>query len=88
MKWWYIYVLLSLKDNKWYTGYTGNLKNRIAKHNSGEVFSTKNRKPFKLIYSEACLNKLDAQARERYLKSGMGKRYLRNRLRCYFDKND
>jgi putative endonuclease len=88
MEWWYIYLLLSSRDNKWYTGYTNNLKNRIAKHNSEEVFSTKNRRPFKLIYSEACLSKLDAQAREKYLKSGMGKRYLKNRLKSYFNKKD
>lgn len=83
MKWWFIYVIKSIKDGNWYTGYTNDLKQRIEKHNSGEVFSTKIRKPFNLIYSEACLNKHDAQAREKYLKSGMGKRYIKNRLKNF-----
>ncbi|MDP4038884.1 MAG: GIY-YIG nuclease family protein, partial [bacterium] len=46
-----------------------------------KVVSTKNRGPFQLIYYEACKNKLDAYAREKYLKSGMGKRYLKNRIK-------
>ena len=54
-------------------------------HHEGKVFSTKSRLPVTLIYSEACLNKDDAIAREKYLKSGMGKRYLKNRLKEYFE---
>lgn len=78
--WFYTYVLLSRKDNMLYTGVTWNLKNRIQQHNEGKVFSTRHRVPLKLIYFEACLNKSDAYRREKYLKTGMGKRYLRNRL--------
>jgi len=81
----YIYVLKSLKDNKFYAGLTSDLKNRIKLHNSGKVFSTKPRIPFKLIYYEASCNKKDAIAREKYLKSGMGKRYLKNRLKNYLN---
>ena len=76
----YNYVIKSLKDKNWYTGCTNNLLNRVKKHNDGEVYSTKNRRPFILIYYEACNNKEDAYRRERYLKTGMGKRYLKNRL--------
>ena len=79
----YIYVLQSEKDKKMYTGLTKNLRKRFEEHNSGKVFSTKNRGPFKLIYYEACLNEDDATNRERYLKSGMGKRYLKNRLKRF-----
>ena len=82
---WYVYVLKSLKDNKWYTGITGDLGARLKEHNSGRVFSTKSRKPFKIMYYEASLDKKDAEARERYLKSGMGKRYLKNRLKHYLN---
>jgi len=81
----YTYVLLSKKDNKLYTGYTNNLKQRIRKHSSGQVISTKARLPIQLIYYEVCGNKKDARAREKYLKSEMGKRYLKNRLRNYFE---
>jgi putative endonuclease len=63
-----------------YTGYTSDLRKRFAAHNAGNVPATKNRGPFKLIYYEACLNQQDATAREEYLKTGMGKRYLKNRL--------
>jgi len=79
----YIYVLQSEKDKKMYTGLTKDLRKRFEEHNSGKVFSTKNRGPFKLIYYEACLNEDDAKDRERYLKSGMGKRYLKNRLKRF-----
>jgi len=82
---WYTYTIKSLKDTKWYTGYTNDLRRRILEHNSGKNFSTKNRIPFKLIYYEACLNKEDARAREKYLKSGMGKRYIKNRLKNYLN---
>ena len=83
MKWYYVYVLQSECDQKWYTGYTDDLDNRVLNHNKGRVKSTKTRIPLKLIYFEACLDMYDALAREKYLKSGMGKRYLRNRLKRY-----
>ena len=79
----YVYVLLSERDGKFYTGSTGNLKERVEEHNRGYAPSTKNRRPLKLIYYEACLNKEDAMQREKYLKSGMGKKYLKNRLKHY-----
>lgn len=81
----YVYVLLSEKDNLFYTGYTSDLKNRLEQHNAGKVFSTKNRTPLKLIYYEGCLNQQDATRREKYLKSGNGKIYLRNRLANFFN---
>lgn len=79
----YTYVLESKKDSKWYTGYTQDLRKRFNQHNAGKVFSTKGRAPFILIYYEACLNEEDAKAREKYLKSGMGKRYLKKRLKRF-----
>lgn len=79
----YVYVLQSIKDNKWHTGYTDDLKRRINEHNNGKNFSTKHRKPFKLIYYEACLNLQDVKSREKFLKTGMGKRYIKNRLKNY-----
>ena len=77
----FVYVLLSLKDKHFYIGYTSDLKKRIFQHGKGYSFSTKDRRPFKLIYYEACLSREDARAREKYLKSGMGRRYLKNRLK-------
>lgn len=79
----YTYVLLSLKDKKFYTGYTKNMHGRFEEHTNGEVLSTKGRRPLALIYFEACCDKRDALHRETYLKSYHGKMFLRNRLKSY-----
>ncbi len=83
----YTYLLLSTKDGNWYTGYTDDLKKRLLAHNSGKVESTKSRTPLKLIYYESCNNMLDARARERFLKSGQGKAYLKKRLKFFLLEN-
>ncbi|MEK7188094.1 MAG: GIY-YIG nuclease family protein [Patescibacteria group bacterium] len=64
----YMYILKSLKDDKLYIGYTGNLKRRFSEHNGGLVQSTRTRKPFKLIYYEAYNNAQEAKRREGNLK--------------------
>jgi putative endonuclease len=79
----YTYVLLSLKDKKYYTGLTSNLKLRFEKHNKGHVESTNDRRPFELIYYEACLDQRDAVKREKYLKTYHGKMFLKRRLKSY-----
>ena len=81
----YIYVLRSLKDNKFYTGYTSDLKKRLEKHKKGLVLSTKNRLPVELMYFEGCKNQQDATKREKYLKTTYGKRYLKSRLKNYMN---
>ena len=82
----YIYVLQSIKDGKFYTGFTDNLERRIKEHNRGDEPSTKPRMPFELVYFEWCINKKDAIAREKYLKTGKGKRFLKYRLNNYFEE--
>lgn len=82
----YTYILFSLKDNKFYTGCTSNLKERFKLHNRGKIASTKNRRPLKLIYYEACLNQKNAYKREKYLKTYLGKFFLHNRLKNFFSK--
>jgi len=79
----YVYVLQSEKDNMFYVGYTSNLQKRMKEHKFGKVKSTKNRHPLKLVYCEASLNQKDATNREKYLKSGWGKRYPKNRIKNY-----
>jgi len=76
----YVYVVKSIKDNHIYTGHTNNLKARIIQHNSGKVESTRLRKPFKLLYYEACNILSDAIKREKSLKTGFGRAYLKRRL--------
>ena len=80
----WVYVLQSLKDGKKYTGYTKNLPSRFEAHQNGEVQSTKDRRPFKLIYFEGCLNQQDATKKEKYLKTHYGKMYIKQRLKSYF----
>ena len=79
----YTYILQSEKDGKMYTGYTKDLKLRFEQHNNGKVESTKDRRPLKLIYYEACLSREDATHREKYLKTFHGKMFLKNRLKSY-----
>lgn len=79
----YTYVLYSLKDTRWHAGSSNDLRKRFKEHSIGKTYSTKGRGLFKLIYCEACLNEQDSRAREKYLKSGMGKRYLTNRLKRF-----
>ncbi|MEK7180042.1 MAG: GIY-YIG nuclease family protein [Patescibacteria group bacterium] len=76
----YTYVLKSKKDTKLYTGWTDNLKNRILAHNSGKVQSTASRRPFSLLYYEACQDKAKAIRREKYFKTGYGRKFLKNRI--------
>ena len=83
MKFYFTYVLLSNKDNKFYTGYTKDIELRFEQHQKGNVESTKNRRPLTLVYYEACLSQQDATHREKYLKTYHGKMFLRNRLKSY-----
>jgi len=79
----YTYVLQSHQDSKYYTGFTKNLKLRFEQHNKGHVESTDHRRPFKLIYYEACLDRKDATKRDKYLKTFYGKMFLQKKLKSY-----
>lgn len=79
----YVYVLRSEVDKKFYTGFSEDLKGRFEEHERGKVASTVKRLPLRLVYYEACLSKEDAQHRERYLKTYHGKQFIRNRLKSY-----
>ena len=77
----YVYVLYSLQDGGFYIGYTTNLKLRLSKHAKGEVPATTLRIPFKLIHYEYFINEKDAKARENFLKSGFGRKQLKEILK-------
>lgn len=76
----YIYILFSLNDKGFYIGFTTNLKYRLSSHARGEVKSTANRRPLKLIHYEFFINEQDAKAREVFLKSGFGRTNLKKAL--------
>ena len=82
----YIYVLISEKDKELNVGFTKELKKRFDEHEKGLVASTAHRRSLKLVYYEACLNKNDVIAREKYFKTGFGRRFLRNRIENYIDE--
>lgn len=79
----YVYVLRDTKTGRLYTGFTSDLRKRLTEHALGKSTYTKSRGPYELIYYEACKNINDAAAREKYLKTGMGKRYLNNRVKRF-----
>ena len=87
MQYYYTYVLLSLKDYKFYIGFTKDVLKRFKQHQAGLNESTKYRLPLKLLYYEAHLSKEDALRRESYFKTSSGKRTLRNMLKESLKKN-
>src|SRR5438477_8404373 len=80
----YVYLVQSVTDTGFYIGYSANLRSRIKQHAKGESFATSFGGPWKLIYYEAYLNQVDVLGREKYLKSGAGRRFLKAQLRNYF----
>lgn len=76
----YTYVLKSSKDGNLYIGWTNDVDHRLGEHNEGLVNATKYRLPLELVYYEACLSKEAAISREKQLKTGFGRAYLKRRL--------
>jgi putative endonuclease len=81
----YVYILKSLKDDSLYIGYTSDLKKRTKEHNGGFTKATRYKRPYKLIFYEAFLDRADAKHREIYLKSGWGFRTIKALLKRSFD---
>lgn len=82
----FVYLLENQNDKSWYIGFTANLDKRILDHNSGKgARTTKLKDNWKLIYSEAYLDKHDAVGREKFLKSGSGRKYLKRQLKNYLN---
>jgi putative endonuclease len=75
----YVYIL-ELNDGSYYHGYSDDLKQRIKAHYSGTVASTKNFRPFKLVYYSAFLSKKKALDFEIYLKTQSGFAFRNKRL--------
>ena len=71
-----VYMLLSLKDHRTYTGHCFDINQRLAQHNSGQVAATKRRRPLEVFYTEYVATLAEAKKRELYWKSGAGRRKL------------
>ncbi len=79
----WIYVL-ECNDKSWYIGFSSDLKKRLSDHQSGNgARTTELKKGWKLIYCEGYKNKSDALGRERFLKSGSGRKYLNKQMINY-----
>lgn len=76
-----MYVIQSQKDSRLYVGFSQNVENRLKQHNGGEVFSTKGYRPWVLVYTEfGIVNRVDARHREKFLKSGCGKEFVKKKI--------
>ena len=73
-----VYILKSQKDQKYYYGYTSDLKSRLMQHNLGQVKSTRSRVPFNVHYTEKFETKREAIKRELYFKSYDGYTWLKS----------
>jgi len=80
----FVYVLYSEKDGGLYIGYTTDISRRVSEHNNGDTFSTSYRRPLMLAYYEAYFCKEDALGRERFLKSGAGRMFLKKQMKAFF----
>ena len=76
----YVYVLCSLPTGRLYVGFTSDLTQRLGQHNEGLTKSTRNRGPWELVYQEESASKREALSRERFLKTGQGREYLKRLL--------
>jgi len=72
-----VYAIKSLSRNYIYVGFSSNLGKRLKRHNKGQNKTTKPYAPFKLIYTEMAPTRAQARKREKYLKSGAGKEFLK-----------
>lgn len=76
----YVYILQSEKDATKYIGVTENLKMRLQDHNQGKVSYSKSKRPFKVIWYCAFIQKEKARNFEKYLKSSSGYAFRNKRL--------
>jgi len=85
-----VYVLENSLDRSWYIGQTDDLKRRLIQHNTKSGGRTTRMKlgKWKLIYAEAYCDKRDALGREKFLKGGSGRKYLKKQLTHYFAIKD
>ncbi len=75
----FVYVLRSEKDSRLYVGMSKNVDKRLLEHNAGKTRSTKAYRPWKIIHTEIHLDRIAARKREKYLKSGFGKMWLKEK---------
>jgi len=75
----FVYVIRSSVNGYFYVGLTENIDSRLKKHNEGSTPSTKPYRPWELFFFETCATRLEAREREKYLKSGIGKEFIKRK---------
>ena len=83
----FVYVIQSKLAKKLYVGFSQNPKQRLETHNSGGNVSTKSARPWRLIYIEGYLDKKDAMEREKFLKTGSGKVFIKKQLKYFLENS-
>ncbi len=74
----YVYAIRSKVKNYIYVGLSSNVDKRVSRHQKGYENTTKPYRPFELIHTESFNTRIEARKREKYLKSGVGKAFLRS----------
>jgi len=75
-----VYAIKSLVDNRLYVGFTNSFERRIKEHNDGKTRSTKAYRPWVVVFTEMVTCREEARKREKFLKSGCGKEFLKRNL--------
>ncbi|HRP32046.1 MAG TPA: GIY-YIG nuclease family protein [Agriterribacter sp.] len=74
----FVYVIRSKKDGRFYVGLSEEVERRLKEHNSGKTKSTKGYVPWELCFYEQYFTRIEARRREIYLKSGIGKEFIKS----------
>jgi len=72
-----VYAIKSIDENYIYVGMSLDVKKRLNEHNLGKTQSTRPHRPSRLIYQEFVGSRSEVRLREKYLKSGVGKEFLK-----------
>lgn len=83
----HVYIIESEPNKKWYIGYTTDLRRRLSEHNRHKNVSTAKEMKWKLVYCETYGNKMDALGREKFLKSGAGRKFLKKQLKHFLEES-
>ncbi len=85
----YVYIIENSLNSGWYIGFSTDVERRLEEHNTkiGSSHTRKAKGDWKLIYLEGYIDKRDALGREKYLKSGSGRKYIKKQLVHYIENN-
>ncbi|MSU75735.1 MAG: GIY-YIG nuclease family protein [Candidatus Magasanikbacteria bacterium] len=76
----FVYILDSLSRNYIYVGLTNNVERRFGQHQAGKERTTAPYRPFQLVHTEEFVTRVEARKREKYLKSGIGKEWIKKTI--------